>query len=132
MKKILGVLLMFLALTVFNSCEETSTTGSVIVKNSTGSSIIVDINDSNGTWKGERTLSDGNSTTYSNCEAGSVDGAARFVGGSTWYYSSTRSLSVGGSVTITWYPTKKSAEIGGLGEMINGEIIESSTEGTKE
>ena len=133
MKKILGILLVSMTLLVFNSCELASTTGTVKVTNSTGRTIVVDVNDGNGTWRGERTLYSGNSATYSNCEEGSIDGTARFSNESTWYYSSTRTLVAGSTVTITWYPTKKSAEIetGGLGEMVDGIIIESTTKGDK-
>ena len=98
---------------IFTSCEEImdTTTGTVNVVNSTNSTIIVDINDGDGDWKGERTLSSGSSTKYSNCEEGSIDGVAKFLGYSTWYYSSTRTLVGGSSITITWYPTKKSGVI---------------------
>ena len=131
MKKFLGILLVSMAL-LFNSCE-LDTTGTVKVINLTGSSIVVDVNDGNGSWQGERTVYSGSSTSYTDCEEGSVDGAARFSDGYTWYYSSTRTLVAGGTIEITWYPTKKSTEIetGGLGEMVDGIIIESSTKGDK-
>lgn len=102
---------MVFALVTFNSCEELGTTGSVSIYNTTGNTIIVDVSDGNGNWVGEKTVYSGSSTTYSSVEAGTIYGVARFSGYSTWYTSSPRLLSVGSTVSITWYPTKKSSNI---------------------
>lgn len=135
MKRFLGSLLVLMVLTFFSSCELLETTGTVTVQNLTSSTIIADVNDGNGDWRGEKTIYAGNSATYTGCEIGDIDGAARFSGYNKWYYSSTYTLSAGGTVTITWYPTKKSAEVdnvnSGLGEMVGGIVVESGTVGDK-
>ena len=108
MKKLMTIFL-FVAI-LFAACEEPSTTGTVKVTNSTGYSIVVDVNDGNGNWLGERTLYNGNTITYSNVEEGEIDGAARYSDESYWYYTTDYYyLSAGGTVYITW-GNKKSGE----------------------
>lgn len=100
---------MMLVMLVFVACEELGTTGTVKVTNNTGYSIVVDVNDGAGNWLGERQLSNGGSTTYT-AEEGAIDGAARYVGDSYWYYAD-RYLSAGETIYITWTPSKKSTEL---------------------
>ena len=112
--KLVMVAFVAIALTVgFSSCEElvTSTTGTVKVVNNTGSSIVADVNDGIGDWKGERTIYSGSTATWTGCEEGSIDCSARYTGQTNWFHSSTRTLVAGGTVTITWQRTKKSATI---------------------
>lgn len=111
MKKALILIVSVMMLMTFMSCEELSTTGDVYVYNSTSSTIIVDVNDGDGNWISERTVYSGGSTIYSNVEEGTIYGSARFSGYSTWYTSSARYLTAGSSVSITWSPTNKAAEI---------------------
>ena len=111
-KFVLGafILAVTLALTT-TSCEELlELDGSVVVYNTTGSTIIADVVDGNGSWVGEKTIYSGSSKTFTNVASGSVKGAARFYGRSTWYYSSVKTLTGGSSISITWYPTKKSTQ----------------------
>jgi hypothetical protein len=116
MKKFLGILLVAL---IMISCEELSTTGTVKVSNSTGSTIIVDVNDGAGNWLGERTLYSGGSTTYT-AEEGAIDGAARFSGTSYWYYAE-RYLTAGSTVYIDWVYTKKSTDVNQNSSIMGGE-----------
>lgn len=100
-----------LAMFVFVACEEPSTTGTVKVSNSTGYSIVVDVNDGNGNWLGEKQLSNGYTATYSSVEEGVIDCSARFSDESYWYSATPQTLSAGGTVYFEWYNYKKSAEI---------------------
>lgn len=117
MKKLLGFLVILLFL--FSSCEEEITTGTVIVRNYTSSAIVVDVNDGNGNWLGERTLYSGSSTSYT-AEAGSIDGAARFVDGIEWFYTSGN-LSAESTLYFDWSPYRKSTDINGSGCFMDGD-----------
>ena len=132
MKKIF-LLLSFIGLIFISSCEpvdnrpecEKLNQGTVIVKNSTGYSLWVDVTSGNSFTNDERRIYNGNSTTYYNIAAGSIRVWASYDD-IDWVYN-TQSLPSCYTLTYTWYNGKKSGEIG-LEVSMNGKVIKSITD----
>ena len=129
MKKILLKFLLVLTLisTIITfSCEEPEpprpdceirNQGTVIVKNSTGYSLWVDVTVGNSFNNDERRIYNGNSTTYYNISAGNIRIWASYDN-VDWVYN-TQSLSSCYTLTYTWYNNKKSLDISLDGEKGN-------------
>jgi len=84
------------------SCEDLSK-GSVEVKNSTGSSISVAIEDGLGNWSSERVVLHNSKTIFEDVELGQVRGKAQISGGNgNWIFSKYQNLNSGEVVIIDW------------------------------
>lgn len=92
---------------IFNSCEyfETTTQGTVLVKNSTGRTFTVDIEDGNGNLIDERGLSTGSLTRYSGVITGDITSRIKYSGHEEWHTSSSKDLSPGDTIKFIWYPS---------------------------
>ncbi|MFP4024560.1 MAG: hypothetical protein ACLFVR_08535 [Thiohalospira sp.] len=107
--KILSVIFFFISLFFIASCDEEDSRpdcevdnyGTVIVKNSTGSSIYVDVTWGSSDYNDERKLSNGSQTTYNRVNAGDIKVWGSYTGLDGWKYKSTY-LSSCDEVTMTW------------------------------
>lgn len=133
MKKIkfFSLIITFMML-IFTSCEtvdpspdcEQNSYGTVIVKNSTGYAIIVDVTEGSSEYNDERYLSNGGRTTYYKIDAGNIRVWGSFDGDS--WNKNSHYLTSCEEYTFTWYLNKKSNSIENVWLEIskNGEVIE--------
>jgi hypothetical protein len=116
-------MLLFANCTEVEKCE-TNNTGSVKVVNHSGFNLIVDVTWGSYTYNDERTLYNGNYTTYSNVPAGYVEIWGSFDG-INWSVGDLR-VNACETSTYTWNYKKSTTEKSTLeliADVENGEII---------
>ena len=134
MKKILSKLvlvLIFISAMILGSCEEPIPDcekygyGDVVVVNSTGIEIKVDVTEGDANYNNERWVNNGGSITYSKINAGSITIWAS-PDGANWSYDD-HYLDPCEELTYTWYLNKKKSSSYGLYLEIhqNGKLVKS-------